>query len=98
MTKTGGKLALVGMGASNPTIPLNDAAVREIDLVGVFRYVNTWPDALRLLASSTMEDIEKVMVTHKYPLQETTDAFQVISSASCHSEEMVLKVMVGPGY
>ena len=98
MARTGGKLALVGMGSPNPILPLGDAAVREVDLVGVFRYANTWPDALRLLASKTMAGIDKVMVTHKYPLEKTKDAFQVIASGRDDPEEMVLKVIVGPNY
>jgi L-iditol 2-dehydrogenase len=98
MARTGGKLALVGMGTPNPTLPLGAAALREVDLIGIFRYANTWPDALRLLASKTMADIDKVMVTQKYSLEETANAFQVIASAKDDSGEMVLKVMVGPGY
>lgn len=98
MARTGGKLALVGMGTPNPTLPLGAAALREVDLIGIFRYANTWPDALRLLASKTMAGIDKLMVTQKYPLGETANAFQVIASGKGDSGEMVLKVMVGPGY
>lgn len=98
MARTGGKLALVGMGTPNPTIPLGAAALREVDLIGVFRYASTWPDALRLLASKTMQSIEKVMVTQKYPLDQTAEAFRVIANGKGEAGEMVLKVMVGPNY
>lgn len=98
MARTGGKLALVGMGTPNPLIPLGAAALREVDLVGVFRYADTWPDALRLLASKTMANVERVMVTQKYSLERTDEAFKVIAQGKGESGEMVLKVMVGPAY
>jgi len=99
MARTGGKVALVGMGTPNPTLPLSAAALREIDLIGVFRYADTWPDALRLLASPSMFELDKIMVTQKYPLEETGKAFRVIDSGGRgNSGEMVLKVMVGPSY
>ena len=75
MARTGGKVALVGMGTPNPTLPLSSAALREVDLVGVFRYASTWPDALRLLASKTMMGVERAMVTQKYNLKDTARAF-----------------------
>jgi len=96
MARTGGKVALVGMGTPNPTLPLSSAATREVDLVGIFRYASTWPDALRLLASKTMTGVERVMVTQKYNLEDTARAFELLASGS--PDQLVLKVMVGPHY
>lgn len=98
MARTGGKVALVGMGTPNPYLPLSSAAMREVDLVGVFRYANTWPDALRLLASKTMIGIEDVMVTQRFHLEETAEAFKVLSGSARKPGETVLKIMVGPHY
>ncbi|KAF8314963.1 GroES-like protein [Clavulina sp. PMI_390] len=98
MARTGGKVALVGMGTPNPMIPLGAAALREIDLIGVFRYEHTYPEALRLLASKTMANLESVMVTQRFPLEQTSDAFKVIESGKGEGGAMVLKVMVGPKY
>ena len=33
-------MALVGLGAPLATLPIVDTSVREVDLIGVFRYVN----------------------------------------------------------
>jgi L-iditol 2-dehydrogenase len=100
MARTGGKVALIGMGTPNPLIPLGAAALREVDLIGVFRYASTWPDALRLLASDAMKNVEKVMVTQRYALEDTAKAFELIASGGIQADvkEIVLKIMVGPNY
>jgi len=40
-TKSGGVVALVGFGAPDATLPIVDAACREVDIRGVFRFCNS---------------------------------------------------------
>lgn len=42
VTKTGGTVMLVGMGQPEVKVPIIDALVREVDIKGVFRYVNEY--------------------------------------------------------
>lgn len=43
LTKSGGILAIVGMGAyHNVELPLFNALSREVDIKGVFRYANEY--------------------------------------------------------
>ncbi|KAJ9476761.1 putative D-xylulose reductase (putative) [Pseudozyma hubeiensis] len=53
-TKAGGKVVLIGMGNPIQTLPIGSASLREVDIVGVFRYANTYPIALGLLAGGTL--------------------------------------------
>ena len=39
-TKSGGTLVVVGMGKPEVKFPIVDALVREVDIRGIFRYVN----------------------------------------------------------
>lgn len=91
---TGGKVMLVGMGARNVTLPLSTAATREVDIHGSFRYANTYPTALALLASGKLPNIESI-ITHRFPLAESARAFDLLAKGRDEDGRMVLKVMVG---
>ncbi|XP_078730866.1 sorbitol dehydrogenase-like isoform X2 [Lampetra fluviatilis] len=74
-TRSGGVLVLVGMGPTSITLPILNAAVREVDIRGVFRYCNTWPTAIAMLASRHV-DVQS-LVTHRFPLSSALEAFEV---------------------
>lgn len=63
------------MGTPNLLLPTGPAMLREVDLLGVFRYCSVYPQAIALLASGKLGDVGK-MVTHKYPLEQAEQAFQ----------------------
>lgn len=84
---------LVGMGARNVMLPLSTAAVREVDVLGSFRYANTYPAALALLASGKLKNIDK-LVTHRFKLKDSTRAFELLARGKDESGRMVLKVMI----
>ncbi|XXG43215.1 hypothetical protein AAC387_Pa01g3300 [Persea americana] len=75
-TRAGGKVCLVGMGHSEMTVPLTPAAAREVDIVGVFRYKNTWPLCLELLKSGKID--VKPLITHRFGFsqEEVVEAFE----------------------
>ncbi|EJF59297.1 GroES-like protein [Dichomitus squalens] len=91
---TGGKVMLVGMGSRNVTLPLSAAATREVDIHGSFRYAHTYPTALQLLASGKLPNIEKI-ITHRFALEDTARAFELLQRGRDDEGNMVLKVMVG---
>ncbi|XP_030580919.1 sorbitol dehydrogenase [Archocentrus centrarchus] len=73
-TRSGGVVVLVGLGSEMATVPLINAAVREVDIRGVFRYCNTWPMAIAMLASGKVN--VKPLVTHRFPLEQAVQAFE----------------------
>lgn len=64
VTRAGGKVCLVGMGHHEMTVPLPPAACREVDVIGIFRYKNTWPLCLDFLSSGKLD--VKPLITHRF--------------------------------
>jgi L-iditol 2-dehydrogenase len=91
---TGGKVMLVGIGSQNVMLPLSSAATREVDIQGCFRYANTYPTAIALLSSGKLKNIEKI-ITHRFALEESGRAFDLLSKGKDEEGHMVLKVMIG---
>ncbi|XP_050223128.1 sorbitol dehydrogenase [Mercurialis annua] len=75
-TKSGGKVCLVGMGHNQMTVPLTPAAAREVDVIGVFRYKNTWPLCIEFLRSGKID--VKPLITHRFGFsqKEVEEAFE----------------------
>ncbi|KAK9094715.1 hypothetical protein Scep_026184 [Stephania cephalantha] len=75
-TRSGGKVCLVGMGHNEMTVPLTPAAAREVDVVGIFRYKNTWPLCLEFLRTGKID--VKPLITHRFGFsqKEVEDAFE----------------------
>ncbi|KZV76907.1 GroES-like protein [Peniophora sp. CONT] len=91
---TGGKLMLIGMGTRSTTLPLSAAALREVDIQGSFRYANTYPEALELLGSGKLANLDK-LVTHRFSLADTAKAFDLLSKGVDEQGQMALKVVIG---
>lgn len=84
---------LVGMGTRNAMLPLSAAALREVDIMGSFRYANTYPHALSLIASGRLENIGK-LVTHRLKLEDTPRGFELLARGKDEEGNMVMKVMI----
>jgi L-iditol 2-dehydrogenase len=69
-----GTLVIMGMGSEIINLPLVHATMKEVDIKGVFQYCNTWPMAIFMLASKTLN--VKPLVTHRFPLEKAGEAFE----------------------
>src|SRR6266550_2540236 len=72
LVRPGGSVVLVGMGADELRLPLGVVQQRELIVTGTFRYANTWPTAIALVASGrvSLDDL----VTGEYGLAEVEQA------------------------
>jgi L-iditol 2-dehydrogenase len=71
----GGKVFIIGVGRSEIRFPFMRASTREVDVQLQYRYCNTWPRAIRLLESRTIDLAP--LVTHRFPLDKALEAFAV---------------------
>ncbi|KAI8631661.1 alcohol dehydrogenase GroES-like domain-containing protein [Xylariaceae sp. FL1651] len=98
-TKPGGKVMIIGMGTPIQTIPISAASLKEVDLVGVFRYANTYPAVIELLASNNerMPDVSKLVTQRFKGLSDIPAAFDMAGKVKDEQGNLVLKVMVDTG-
>jgi L-iditol 2-dehydrogenase len=70
--RAAGTAVLVGSGAESMELPTQLIQNRELVLTGVFRYANTWPEAIALVDSGRV-DLDS-MITGRFPLEQAADA------------------------
>ncbi|EPE05875.1 sorbitol dehydrogenase [Ophiostoma piceae UAMH 11346] len=96
-TRAGGKVMLIGMGTPVQTLPLSAAALREVDICGVFRYANTYAEGIKILSETKPEtgpDFAS-LVTHEFKgLAAVDDAFAMASRKEDDDGKLVIKVLV----
>ncbi|CZR50914.1 probable sorbitol dehydrogenase [Phialocephala subalpina] len=95
-TKPGGKIMLIGMGSPIQTLPISAAALREVDLVGVFRYANTYEDAIKLVSSGNplLPDLTKLITQRFVGFEGIPNAFAMAGRVKDDEGNLVLKVLV----
>jgi L-iditol 2-dehydrogenase len=84
-----GRAVLVGMGGDEIPLPLSVVQERELEVTGTFRYANTWPTAIALVASGRV-DVDR-LVTGSYPLERAEAAL-----TAARSDPASVKVVVRP--
>jgi L-iditol 2-dehydrogenase len=67
-----GRAVLVGMGGDELPLPLSVVQERELEITGTFRYANTWPTAIALVAAGRV-DLDR-LVTGVYRLDQAEQA------------------------
>ena len=105
-TRAGGKVIMVGMGTPVQTLPVSVAHLREIDILGIFRYANTYATGIRLLCAReraakapagggwVLPSLDE-MVTHRFKgLENAHRAFELASRTVDAEGRLVLKVVI----
>ena len=85
-----GRVVLVGMGADTVSINVPLIQGKEIYLTGIFRYANTYPAALGLIAGGAVN--VGAVITHRFDLAQTEEALTI-----GRRDPLALKVIVAPG-
>lgn len=97
-TRPGGRLMLVGMGHPIQTLPLGAAALREVDIVGVFRYANTYPESIEIVQQAARSadgpDFSK-LITHRFSgLEGAPKAFEMAGKTKDADGKLIIKVVI----
>ncbi|RYP10253.1 hypothetical protein DL764_000745 [Monosporascus ibericus] len=93
-TRPGGKVIMVGMGTPIQTLPMSVAHLREVDILGIFRYANTYSTGIRLLCGGSLPSLDD-MVTHRFKgLGAAKRAFELAGRTVDDDGNLVLKVII----
>lgn len=91
-TRPGGTLLLLGMGVPIQTLPISAAALREVDILGGFRYANTYKDGIEIAASGMIPGLEKI-ITHRFVgIDAVREAFEIAGRQKDDEGNLVIKV------
>ena len=85
-----GRVVLIGMGGDELTLPLPRIQEYELVLTGAFRYANTWPTAIALVAGGAV-DLD-AMVTGSFGLDSVEEAL-----TASRRDPTAVKTVVRPG-
>jgi L-iditol 2-dehydrogenase len=86
----GGVLTLVGWPESRSfEYPIEPVIEKELDVRGVNRYCNTFPEAIALLAAGRLD--VRPLVSHRYPFADVVEAFRFATE----NRSATVKVMIG---
>lgn len=87
---------MIWMGSPIQTLPISAAALREVDLVGVFRYANTYDDAIKIVSSGNplLPDLSKLVTQRFKGFERIPDAFAMAGRVKDDEGKLVLKVLV----
>lgn len=86
------------MGTPVQTLPLSAAALREVDLIGVWRYANCYPEAISMMQKAGSGEAVpnlKHLLTHSFRgLEKVPEAFSLAARTSDENDKIVIKVVV----
>ena len=89
MVRMGGRIVVIGLGFKDVTTsPIIDIPTKELDILGILRYANVFPDAIRI-AASKKPPLTK-LITHRLDFSELVKGMELVA----RGEEDVMKVMI----
>lgn len=85
---------MVGMGTPVQTLPMSASHLKEVDIIGIFRYANTYATGIKIISSGALPCLDD-MITHRFRgLAAVEEAFNLAGKTSDNDGNLVLKVLI----
>lgn len=88
--KKGGVVTLVGVPSEKKEIDIQTAFVRELSLITTFRYSNTYPAAISLIAAGRIRP--EPLISHRFPLEDADFAMRTAAGRGSGVMKVMLKL------
>lgn len=85
---------MVGMGTPIQTLPMSASHLKEVDIIGIFRYANTYPIGIKILSAGVLPSLEAMITHRRRGLESVKEAFELASKTVDKDGNLVLKVLV----
>ncbi|MBI2000734.1 MAG: NAD(P)-dependent alcohol dehydrogenase [candidate division NC10 bacterium] len=91
LVRRGGTVVWIGLPSQDPCeVSALQAIDKEVDILGIFRYANVYPDAIRLAASGKINLAP--LVTHRFPLEEARQALDTVAEQKSSAVKVLVEV------
>ncbi len=85
---------MIRMGTPVQTLPLSASHLKEVDIIGIFRYANTYATGIKIISSGVLPSLDN-MITHRFKgLCVVQEAFDLAGETVDKDGNLVLKVLV----
>jgi len=91
LVRRGGTVVWIGLPGTDPCpVSVLQAINKEVDILGIYRYANVYPDAIRLAASGKIDLAP--LVTHRFPLEEARRALDTAVEQKASAVKVLVEV------
>jgi len=91
LVRRGGTVVWIGLPGTDPCpVSVLQAINKEMDILGIYRYANVYPDAIRLAASGKIN--LALLVTHRFPLVEVKQALDTVVEQKASAMKVLVEV------
>ncbi len=82
------------MGTPVQTLPMSASHLKEVDIIGIFRYANTYATGIKIISSGVLPSLDN-MITHRFTgLAAAKEAFDLAGKTTAKDGKLVLKVLI----
>lgn len=89
LARPGGVVMMIGLGKNKVVMPTDVIVMRQVDVLGNFRYANVYKKSIELVHQRKI--LVKELVTHRFALEDTLSAFQTATQGG----NGVIKIQIG---
>ncbi len=90
VARPGGTVVWVGIGPASFEFPTLVVGLKELDVKGLFRYMNTWPASIELLEAGRLDFAP--LITHHFGLDQVLDAFETTRTQAGGAIKVVVDI------